>query len=267
MSPVLKVELLAVLNGTSQLAVTLDEDDRASLEWWAREWIDGTHDDDREYESLWQEIESDARMRGTCPSDAAAIFQSLIWYTVEARHIAKSVEPGGDPALREERNRREYLLQLAAKADALAKYCSDSQQYSGISVEFWYELMYPLLQQLKLRLIAEDRCISVLELPLPAYELPMSVHLLQELHEREAELLRRQAGEEPTATTYVSRERQHRARNAFVHKITDYLHDLCGTNADGKPHRKAIATLVKINFPDEDMDEEDVRKTLARRGR
>ena len=95
----------------------------------------------------------------------------------------------------------------------------------------------------------------------------MSVHLLQELHEREAKLLRRQAGEEPTATTFVSRERQHRVRNAFVHKITDYLHVLCGTNADGKPHRKAIAMLVNINFPDEFMDQEDVRKTLARRGR
>ena len=118
MSPVLKIELFAVLKGTSQLArfVTLDEDDRAFLERWARDWID-----DREFEFLWQEIESDARMRGTCPSDAAAIFQSLIWYAVEARHIAKSVEPGDDPALREEENRREYLLQLAAKADALGR--------------------------------------------------------------------------------------------------------------------------------------------------
>jgi hypothetical protein len=89
---------------------------------------------------------------------------------------------------------------------------------------------------------------------------------LAELHERQAKIFRR-ADREMFGTTKVSHKGEHRERLAFVHTITKSLGELCGTNPNGKPHRKIIAMLANICFPDEPVDDEGVRKMLEDRPR
>jgi len=84
--------------------------------------------------------------------------------------------------------------------------------------------------------------------------------------ERQAEMLRRRARwGEPVSTTVISRKIERRVLKAFLHRITEYLGSLCGTQADGKPHREIIAMLANICFPDRTVDQDDVRKMLTDR--
>ena len=110
--------------------------------------------------------------------------------------------------------------------------------------------------------------------PPPVYAFRVFQHLIPELYERQipelyerqAEMLRRRARwGEPVSTTVISRKIERRVLKAFQHRITEYLGSLCGTQADGKPHREIIAMLANICFPDQTVDRDDVRKMLTDR--
>jgi hypothetical protein len=255
MSSTLKTGLLAVLRGSGQLAENVEWDDAAHalLRRWADDWTD-----DSEYASLWQTIEADARkLNGRLTT--ASIFQDLIWYTVTARQIANGVESGDNPIERERQKRREYLLDLAHAADALAKYYRGDAEYLLYDAN---ELLMPVLQGAEIRLVRPEITPNS---PPPVYAFRVFQHLISDLHARQAEMLRRQAGWEPVSTTVISHKRERRVLKAFLHEITKSLGALCGTQADGLPHRQVIAMLANVCFPGEDVDSEDVRKMLTDR--
>jgi hypothetical protein len=261
MARALKNELLAVLKGSGRLAqhVEWNRAERALLKRWADDWTDNS-----EYAPLGGIIEADAHKLGGRRPNAGAIFQELIWYTITAWQTAKAVESGDDPFLQKMQVRRTHLLRLAKAAEALAKYYRDMQQYQTNAPE----ILKPLLEAVELRLLAEDRPITITTLPLPAYSIAApSTHLLAELHERQAKIFRR-ADRELFSTIVISNKAERRVLKAFVHRITEYLGELCGTRANGLPHRKIIAMLANICFPEmDDVDGEDVRKMLDRRAR
>src|SRR5262249_50190248 len=147
---------------------------------------------------------------------------------------------GNDPDLDENRERRNELLELAAKSDALAQYFRNAEKYSGMLMPAREKILMPMLESVEFRRPTEEQRRSILKFP-GAYELIVPTQALSQLHEREAELFRQWAGREPLPTTFISRKGKHRARNAFVHWLTSYLGDLFGTEPNGNPHRKAIA--------------------------
>jgi hypothetical protein len=233
----------------------LDGDNRALLRRWVHDWTG------REHEILWRGIEAGARELGN-RFTAAEIFQDLICYTVTAWRIANKVKKSGkDPILEEHQAKRKRSLRLAKAADDLAKYYRENQQYHTNA----REILMPLLESVELRLLAENRPMTITTLPLPAYSMVLpSAYLLAELHERQAKLFR-QGDWEPVSSTKVSHKGEHRERLAFVHTITKSLGELCGTNPNGEPHRKVIAMLTNICFADENVNNEDVRKMLTGR--
>jgi hypothetical protein len=270
---VLKTELLALLEGRGRLARVLkeldddgtflrrvDDDDRALLKRWVNDW---TH---RDHKVLWREIEVGARKLGNRLT-AAGIFQDLIWRTVTAWRIANEVKKSGkDPIFEDHQARQKRYLHLADAADALAKYYRDYQEFNTNATE----VLMPLLKSVELRLdpFALNRPMTITTLPLPVYSIvPPSAYHLAELHERQAKLFRQSGDWKLFSTTKVSHKGEHRERLAFVHTITKSLGELCGTQADGMPHRKVIAMLTNICFPDENVDDEDVRKMLEDRPR
>lgn len=110
------------------------------------------------------------------------------------------------------------------------------------------------------------RPVSEPNSPPPVYAFRVFQHLIPELYERQAEMLwRRARWGEPVSTTVISRKIERRVLKAFLHRITEYLGSLCGTQADGKPHREIIAMLANICFPDQTVDRDDVRKMLTDR--
>ena len=245
----LKLRLLAVLNGTGELE--LDDAGRALLRRWVDDWAD-----DSEHASLWKIIEADARKHGL-QSTTVLIFQDLISYTVTAWQIAKAAESGDDPIQQEREKRQEELLELSRGADALAKYYRDNPDLVDNQ-----ELLMPVLKGAEIRLV---RPVIEPTSPPPVYSFRIFQNQLPDLYERQAEILRHRAKWKSSSTTFISRKSKRRILNAFVHKIIEFLGDLCGTQANGNPHRKIIAMLANICFPDETVVEEDVRKMLMDR--
>jgi hypothetical protein len=146
MSRALKAELLAVLKGSGRLAqhVEWNRAERTLLKRWTDDWTDNP-----DYSPLWGIIEADAHKLGGRCTNAGAIFQELIWYTIRAWQIAKGVQSGNDPIERERQKRREHLLDLADAADALAKYYRDNTEFP-LGAE---ELLMPLLKGVKIGLL------------------------------------------------------------------------------------------------------------------
>jgi len=121
----------------------------------------------------------------------------------------------------------------------------------------------PLLKGVEIRLVRPEIKTTS---PPPVYSFQVFQHLIAELYERQAEMLRcRARWGEPVSTTVVSRKTERRVLKAFLHRITEHLSALCGTQADGLPHRKIIAMLANICFPDEAVVDEDVRTMLTDR--
>jgi hypothetical protein len=264
MCSALKAELTAILNGSRRLVEKLDNRDREHLERWLNDYTKY-----REHELVWKQIVDDARTHGiSVPQERGAIFRELIWCALEARRTAEQVADGNDPEWQHSQRHRTYLIDLATKADELARYCREEiEQYSGIGVKFCERVLRPLVMQ------------SLHPLPgraMPVYELRVTGRLLRELHENEATLLRGLARQEPAApTTVVSRQSGGKGRHprsrplkAFINCMTSHLRGLCGTGVDGKPHRDVIALLTHIAFLDADVvDKEYVRKALVRKAK
>jgi hypothetical protein len=137
-----------------------------------------------------------------------------------------------------ERARRARHLALAEKAEELGRYYEEAEKYSGVAM-FWQRFLKPVQQ-------------------------------LRELHEREAQLLRQQAGREPQPTIQISRQDRGRGAakrlrqvRAFIELMTHFMKvEICG-----KEHRYAVALLTDVAFPGHDVDAEYVRKTLQYRRR
>jgi hypothetical protein len=231
MSSAMKNELVAVLKRDKFEGDKLTAADCAYL----RRWADNCADD-----PIWEQIVVDARAKGLWPDNSER--SVLIWYALEARRIAESVKAGHDPTLRERQQQREELLELAEKADDLARYYHGTERYSGIAMFFQQWLVLPVLPE---------------QAAVPRYEPPLlRVQQLRELHEREAQLLRQIAGRVPEPITFISREKGKRHITAFIHLMSNYMDSICG-----KGYRRAVAMLASMAFNCL-VDEEDVRKSL-----
>ena len=198
---------------------------------------------------VWEEVINDVRAFDLWPHDS--LYSTVIWHALHVRRLAEGMKFGDDPYLRENQARRATHLALAEKADDLGRYFEKAEKYSGVAI-FWQQFLKPLEQ-------------------------------LRELHEREAQLLRRLAGREPQPMIQISRQdlekgaakrlrqikgsrqvkKGLREVRAFIELMTLFMTDeICG-----KEHRYAVALLTDIAFPGRDVDTEYVRKTLQYRKR
>ncbi len=217
MSSIMKKKLLAVLKSGKFDADKLTLAEQKYL----RRWVDCADD------PIWEKIVADARACERWPPNK--IHSSIIYYALEARKIAESVKLGNDPILLERQKQRVELFELAEKAEALAQYFKEAEKYSGIAKYYQRFLVLPVLP--------EQEAIARVEHPF------LRVKQLQELHLREAELLRRRAGREPKPTTFISRKKPKRHISAFIHRMTNFMKELCG-----KPHHRAVALLASVAF-------------------
>lgn len=231
MHSAMKSEIVAILNGDKSVGEKLDASDRTYLRRWANNCADN---------EIWEEVIADARGYGLWPPDS--LYSSFIWYAISARRYAESVKAGDDLFFRERKNQRAEMLALAEKADDLARYFLEVQRYSGISMFFQRFLNLPVM--------AEQEAVPRIEPPF------LRVQQLQNIHQQEAQLLRRCAGREPKPTTFISRKKAKRHIIAFIHLMTDYMIEFCD-----KQHRRAVALLASMAF-NFFVDEEDVRKSL-----
>jgi hypothetical protein len=178
----------------------------------------------------WEKIEADAEAQGLLPSGSA--HETVIRYSLMTRRIAESVKLGDDPLFAEKTQRRDSLLALADKADALAKYYAQAEKFDGIAM-FYQRYLKPVSE-------------------------------LQDLHKQEAVLLRRRAGKKPMPTTFISRQGggkgkrfYSRKHNAFMYLMAQQLGEICG-----RPHHDAVSTITNIAFLDAQVTAENVRNAL-----
>jgi hypothetical protein len=235
----MKTELVAILKGDKHLGEKLDAADRAYL----LRWADNCADD-----PIWEEVVADARAHGVWPHET--MYSAVIYYAISARRYAESVRGGVDPLFRERQTQRTELLALAERADDLARYFQTVEKYSGIAMFFQRFMALPVMP--------EQEAVPRIEPPL------LRVQQLQEIHQREARLLRQRAQREPRPTTFISRKKAKRHIIAFIYSMTDYMDEFCG-----KQHRRAVALLASMAF-NSLVDSEDVRKALipsTRKGR
>jgi hypothetical protein len=179
---------------------------------------------------LWERIAGAARAYGMLPNHS--IHSTVIRESLLARRHAESVKHGYDPDLRERQKQQEYLLELATKADELAKYYEWAEAYSGIA-NFFSRFLMPVQE-------------------------------LRDFHRKEAQLLRQRAGRKPKPIVRVSRQDRSKNRrglrklNAFIHLMDYFLREeICG-----QPDHHAVAVLTDIAVPGYDVDAEYVRKAL-----
>jgi hypothetical protein len=179
---------------------------------------------------IWQRLATAAHERAIFPSNF--FYAELIEECLYFRGRAESVASGIDFNLRHNERLHQWQLELAKKADDLADYYKWAAEYSGIAM-FFYRFFRPVGE-------------------------------LEELHRREAEVLRRCASHPPRPSVRVSRQDRSGARkglrkvNAFIDLANAHLTFRCSE----KPDYDAIALLTEIAFPDFDADAEFVRKSL-----
>jgi hypothetical protein len=243
MALTLKAALAAMLRGGSMEVLAdalygggLRAADRAHL----KRWIEDASVDD----PVWDRIVAKA------PGET---HRTIIFYALETRRIAEAAKFGDDPILREGQERRAKLLTLAEKADDLARYYQEAENYSGIAMFFQRFLVLPVLP--------EQEAVPRVE---PPY---LRVQQLRELHEREAQLLRQLAGRKPRPTTRISRQsggknKRDRSREyvAFMYLVVDHMREM-----SAKPHYGAVATMTNIAFPKADVTTDEVRAACRHR--
>ncbi len=186
--------------------------------------------DDYPANPIWQKLESAARERNALPMNS--FYVDLIKECLFMRGRAESVASGIDFNFRENQRRHRQLLDLAKKAEDLADYYKWAEEYSGVAM-FFYRFLRPVRE-------------------------------LEELHRREAEVLRQRASRPPSPGVRMSRQDRSKGRkglrkvNAFIDLANAHLTFCCYE----KPDYEAIALLTEIAFPDFDVDPDYVRKSL-----
>jgi hypothetical protein len=227
MHSAMKSEIVAILNGDKSVGEQLDASERTYLRRWATYCADNP---------IWDEVINDARALNLHPNDS--LYSTVIWYALHVRRLAEGMKFGDDPYLQERRAWRAKRLELAQKAEDLARYYQEAENFSGVAM-FWQRFLKPVQQ-------------------------------LRELHEREAQLLRQRAGREPQPMIQISRQDRGKGAakglrqvRAFIELMTLFMKDeICG-----KEHRYAVALLTDVAFPGHDVDTEYVRETLRHRKR
>jgi len=227
----MKATLVEALKSGQLLGNDLASTERSFLKRWTAGWAD---------ETIWEKIIADACARGSW--EKTTLHSQLIWYALEAKRVATRVKSGVDPVFLEEQQQRAELLELADKADDLARYFKEVEKYSGIAMFFHSNLKLPVMPEQEAVRREESGFLRVRQ--------------LQKLHRVEARLLRKRADRVPKKHTFVSREEGSREVNAFIHSMAMFMKDFCG-----KPHRPAIATLTNIAFRLA-FDSNDVHKAL-----
>jgi hypothetical protein len=226
----------------------LDDLDRAYL----TRWIDRHSPAD---EHVWELIAIEARQ---CDAyEPTWIYRAAVFYALEARRYAssESVRAGYDPGQRAQQQRRERLLELAGKADELARYFREAENYSGIANFFLEKIPeLPALPEQVTTLSTGVGQVGVLNSN-------RCVKQLSDLHEREAQLLRQLAGKEPEPVTRISPQRAKREQVAFEVLMATHMREWCRRLRS--PHYSAIAEMASAAFPDRTITPDDVRKACG----
>jgi hypothetical protein len=205
----------------------LTEEDRAYL----NNWIEGYADD-----PIWTKIFAATRLYGPIGAQKRS-YSSFVCNALHVNRISESMRSGDDPVLVRRRSQRNETLDMADKADALARYLHTLEDYSGL-VDHFQRFLRPLPE-------------------------------LVELNQQLAEFLRSHAGKEPTPTTVPIRQdrRQGRSglrkRRVFICQMSETLVESVYSEEplSGFTHVQAVAAFARIAFPE--VGEEEVRKTLA----
>jgi hypothetical protein len=180
--------------------------DCAQLREWAK-WIN---------DPVWGRVAVSAEAYNPRLVPRGSVFRTIIRYALTARRVADAADSGRDLFLEENEQWRRKLLELADKADELARFYQEVEQYSGIASSYQTALM-------------------------PVGE-------LKQLHEQEAQLLRQHAGKEHRPTVRVSRRKRFRKQAAFSIFMVEQLRLHCG-----RPHYAAVEMMFNIAYPTADV--------------
>jgi hypothetical protein len=227
----LRQVILTVLDDNKCGDFELDSSERSFLRMLSEEFGD---------DPIWKTVIRSARARGLVPVHSEA--ESIVWYALRARRLALSLK-AGDLMQRDRIEHRNRLLSLAKKADDLARYYHEVEQYSGIAGYIHRFLRLPVTP--------EQEAVPRIE------HTSLRVKQLQFIHEREAEMLREMASDPPGPTTFISQQTRKRSVVGFIHLAAEFMKEFTG-----QEHRSAIALLASAAF-NSVLDNEDVRKALA----
>jgi hypothetical protein len=231
MPSAMKLELISVLKADMVSGQKLDPADRVFLRRRAKDYAD---------ERVWNEVVVKARTFGRFPEET--MYAMLIDYVLLARRFAENAKYGYDPIFRERQAQRARLLELAQKADDLARYFQEVQKYSGVASFFQRFLALPVtLEQERVRRNEPSN---------------LRAQQLANINLQLAQLLRQRAGRAPQPTAFISRKKAKRDLTAFIHLMADYMVEMCGSQM-----RHALSILASMAFNCSVVDE-DVRKTL-----
>jgi hypothetical protein len=188
-------------------------------------WLEGDVDD-----PIWSKILAAAQKY--CSYRLS--YTWLVRIVLRAKRQAESVRFGDDPILELRQKKRQELLELAAKAQALADYYRQEKDQNVVSCYVDY-----------LRPVGE----------------------LSRRQQLEANMFRQRAGEEPAPTVAPIRQDRRRGRTglrqrrAFIRLIfTELEYAIWGEIPIDFTHVEAATALARIAFPE--VDAEVVRKTL-----
>ena len=189
-------------------------------------WVSEAH----RHDAIWRRLNVAAEGRGMLPRGST--YLSIIEEALFMRQCAERAQSGIDFDLRERQQYHQRHLDLAKKAEDLADYFMWAAGYSGIAA-FFNRFFKPVGE-------------------------------LEELHRKEAEILRKRAGRPPTSSLRISRQDRSKGRkglrkiNAFIGLADCFMRDwICD-----KTDHEAVAALTNIAFPGYDVVVDDVRKAL-----
>lgn len=189
-------------------------------------WVNEGH----RHDAIWRRLDDAAETRGMLPRGST--YMSIVKEALSMRQVAERAQSGVDFGLRERQEYHQRHLDLAKKAEDLADYYRWAAGYSGI-VAFFDRFFKPIGE-------------------------------LEDLHRKEAEILRRRAGRPPTASLRISRQDRSKERkglrkiNMFIALADSFLREWISD----KPDYEAVAVLTNVAFPGYDVIADDVRKAL-----
>jgi hypothetical protein len=159
-------------------------------------------------------------------------YEWMVAKALRVNRMAEGARAGIDIVFQQRQNERRELLDLAGMAEALAHHLGGLDEETAA----WYDGLLPIGDLVK-------------------------------LHQKEADILRERAGEEPQPTVPVIRQNRRgthsglRARRAFIDLIAEEIDRWTQGNAPvGFNRVEAIVAFTRIGFPEADADV--VHKTL-----